>query len=106
MNTSRGVYVWTLRLPSGGYKAIVWGHHDDNNMSWRGDNFRKATIPGQPHRGFATNEEARAFGLQAFATKLEMLSFASYTNGSALPECGVEDDPMISRIDYPWDAAN
>ena len=51
------------RTGAGRYKVYWMGHAEGHTMDWLGCNFRHLTVAGQPHRGFETVEEARAFEL-------------------------------------------
>ena len=53
-----GVMTDIFEMPSGRFKACFWGHHNDHIMDWRGCNFHRVVIKGQPRKGFETPEEA------------------------------------------------
>ena len=46
------------QLPSGGYKAYIWGQPNNHIMDWNGANYRQKVIPNQPLFGYKTKEEA------------------------------------------------
>lgn len=73
------------RTPSGGYKAYLVGQHDVHMMDWRGMNCCRATVKGQPNRGFKTIEEAKAFATSKFSTQREVFVFGERAgNGTFL----------------------
>lgn len=91
------------QLPSGGYKAYIWGQPEGHIMDWNGCNYRRATIPDQPLFGFKTKEEARDFVLLEFKTEKELRKYA-YKNigdGSFLTDKSIED-----CLDVRWKKEN
>jgi hypothetical protein len=54
------------QLPSGGFKAIVYGSPAYHMMAWAGENIHKITIQGQPMRGFKTATDALDFVCNKF----------------------------------------
>lgn len=54
-------YLAVRRRPTGRWKAYAVGQHSDHISDWRGCNFRAASLPGQPQRGYGTREEAEAY---------------------------------------------
>lgn len=65
----RFIGVISERLPSLNYKAYFWGQHSDNLSSWRGCNYRKICIPGQPTRGYTSLAECEEFILKQFPSE-------------------------------------
>jgi hypothetical protein len=81
------VGVMVAQLPSGRWKGYVWGQPASHVSDWRGCNYRRATIPDQPARGFATEEEADAWVRQRFPTKDDAREWARKAgNGSSLAD--------------------
>lgn len=64
------------QLPSGGFKAYLWGQPDMHIMDWNGCNYRRTTIPNQPLFGFKTPEEATAFVLLKYKTEQDLREYA------------------------------
>lgn len=64
------------KTPKGRWKAYILGQTDDHIMDWRGCNFRRATIEGQPHRGYATREEAYKFLQEKFKDNVDVGIYA------------------------------
>ena len=71
------------------YKAYLWWGAAD--ISWRGDNFRKLSVPGQPHLGYETAAEAEAHVRKMFKTKRDLDATVGYQKGSPLREEECED---------------
>jgi hypothetical protein len=65
------------RTGSGGYKAMIWGQSSSHLMDWRGCNFRRRSLPGQPHRGFETVAEAEGFARRVLGTDDKAREWAS-----------------------------
>lgn len=59
------------QLPSGGFKAIVYGSPAYHMMAWSGENIHKITISDQPMRGFETPKDALEFICNKFKSKNE-----------------------------------
>lgn len=87
------------KLRSGGFKVYVWGQPDLHLSNWRGCNFRYKAVDGQPHRGFATLEEAVTFGQSKFSSLTEVRKWArSVGDGSFLT-----DEEFVARgFDKSW----
>lgn len=58
-------------LPSGRFKAIVYGVPRYHMMSWAGENIHKLTIDKQPLRGFESARDALSFLFDRFKTEKE-----------------------------------
>jgi hypothetical protein len=77
------------KMPYGGYKAIIWGQHDEHMMDWRGCNYRYIVVKGQPRSGFTTAEAAEDWWYTLSGEfQQEELDRAYMTNGSHLPDFG------------------
>jgi hypothetical protein len=59
-------------LPSGMFKAIVYGSPMYHMMSWSGENIHKLTISDQPLRGYKTAIEALTFIFTKFKSENEV----------------------------------
>ena len=53
--------IWAAQMPSGKWKVIIWGHHDEHLMDWLGCNYRYVVVQGQPYWGFGSQIEAMAW---------------------------------------------
>lgn len=93
MNAGRQLSLDLGELDSGNWKVYVTGHADGNVTSWRGCNYRVKTVPGQPHRGFATKDEAIAFAKEKFPDVKTLREYADRCgDGSALRD----DHPAVT----------
>lgn len=66
-----------MKNDNGRWKAYVWGQPDNHISDWRGTNYRRMAIPGQPQRGYDTEEQATAFVQDRFSLWDEVEEFAN-----------------------------
>jgi len=66
------------QLPSGGYKAYIWGQPDMHIMDWNGPNYRRKTIPDQPLFGHKTEQETVDFVLSTYPQEVNLREWAQH----------------------------
>ena len=71
------ISVCTVTITKRRFKVYIWGQPDLHMMDWNGCNYRTMTVKGQPHRGFASREEAEAWALDRFPTDADATVYAS-----------------------------
>ena len=75
------------KTKSNRFKAYIWEQPDGHVSDWQGCNYRIATVEGQPHKGYETQEQAIEFAKSQFKTKREVVKYGSCVgNGSFLTD--------------------
>lgn len=88
------------KTPSGsGWKAYAHGQPNIHVTDWRGANYRIATVPGQPSRGFKTAEEALSFASTRFASEADFNRWSFRADGSF---CTDERFQSLEMRDTKW----
>lgn len=72
------------QLPSGRWKACLWGQREGHLMDWSGSGDVIATVPGQPLRGFAEKQAAAEAGVRLVLAAGGAEKLGSSLNGKSL----------------------
>jgi len=89
-----GAGLCVKQLKSGNWKVCIWGQADGHVSDWCGCNFRIKTVKGQPHKGFATKEEAEEWGRSQFVNQGAVQFYG---------ERAGDGSHMGDNTDYKWD---
>jgi hypothetical protein len=99
-------YLTILKLPSGNYHVFVIGRPGYHIMDWRGCNFLKWPVPGQPFRGFKKAKDVIKFYCDCEEREKEIFKEAQYHEGTFYSDYSkyemmsvkeVEEDEQIEK---------